>query len=944
MAILADPTEPDSVAIVSQPAVGRAIAREDGRVGIDLLDHDPDGDIVVVYDRTKAGVTQRVTATVTVAPAIKLGGWGRANYYKLETDPTTDRIIKEPGETTRKVHITASGAELDAAAIEAMEVGYSNVSAASVGGAWLAANKAQGGANYYGETPELALNQTLGTALFETLADTLETSPWILFERGYEYPTDSNLFRSAIGESKLHPIVQTSYGTGAFPRYTGPVGPSVTTGAPTNIVVQDLRFNAMFLCNDPSWLIVDNFYTGCEEGDDGMSFTFSAFKRGITIRNGVVLDAWRKGPTKTQVPDWHLQDDRVSGIYLSGIYNGLVENLFIAHTGWEDGYRADGNAAFPQPPSDRSHNIYEQTDCFNMTKRNLLLTDAAGNSIQNRANGIAQRIVTLNCNTGLTMGPGVHEAGVSYGTHGLVTEYVQTHAGGRNVWPRMDGEVLSQKDLGARGWGVVFQDKNLALDRVVMINADPGSIPEMTSSTDIGPVGDLPDGVTDPYAENTYAPDGSATTILRAGYQFARWGEGINGTFGVDGIDSGVLNDTKISVYADERFSTTGSTAESFIAAVRAIDVEDKPWNEAIALINWTLARLGHTVPNRSLPADVHFLPHPEGFTPGFRWDIELDCSTGDLPGTVAGDSMYIDGHYTEWNGTPKNSIDEVHFGVGGYLAVLGGALRPTGQVVTSAGGNTLEVAQGAKFDLETLNATAGNLIADVTEARLLITGTVSGVDLVANYKARVIVDESGELTTDSATIYGKGMVGFDGTAGGTATINLTGTTTFKPTVVLPVAGLSGGPSGYSTGYDIAPKLGAVVTGLTSGATGVVVDLIFKGSRKANVALKNVSGVFVSGETLQADCEAGPVPTFDANSFGTVESAPVVTIGKIREALFAATAVNSVVNMNDDIEVETNGVAAGTYDLIDVDSLTDNGATLPSGVAVVGNKLVLTVS
>ena len=44
------------------------------------------------------------------------------------------------------------------------------------------------------------------------------------------------------------------------------------------------------------------------------------------------------------------------------------------------------------------------------------------------------------------------------------------------------------------------------------------------------------------------------------------------------------------------------------------------------------------------------------------------------------------------------------------------------------------------------------------------------------------------------------------------------------------------------------------------------------------------------------------------------------------------------------VTVDTSGLAAGTYDLIDVDTLTDNGATLPSGVSVVGNRLQLTVS
>ncbi|MGI1662013.1 hypothetical protein ACRDNQ_07220 [Palleronia sp. KMU-117] len=58
-----------------------------------------------------------------------------------------------------------------------------------------------------------------------------------------------------------------------------------------------------------------------------------------------------------------------------------------------------------------------------------------------------------------------------------------------------------------------------------------------------------------------------------------------------------------------------------------------------------------------------------------------------------------------------------------------------------------------------------------------------------------------------------------------------------------------------------------------------------------------------------------------------------------------ATSVTSTVVLasGSTITVDTTGLSAGTYDLIDVDSLTDNGATLPSGVAVVGNRLRVTV-
>ncbi|MFC4669690.1 hypothetical protein ACFO5X_14090, partial [Seohaeicola nanhaiensis] len=153
MAVLSDPIGPDSVSVVSQPATGRAVNRPDAKVGVDLLDQDPDGNLIIVYDREKDGVTQRVTATLIVAPAPEVNGWGLGDGYCPPFDYATGKTIVEPSQNTRRVYVSNDG--LTAAAIASLE----GVTEGTITTTWLRDNPATGaGGLYYGESEDLPLN------------------------------------------------------------------------------------------------------------------------------------------------------------------------------------------------------------------------------------------------------------------------------------------------------------------------------------------------------------------------------------------------------------------------------------------------------------------------------------------------------------------------------------------------------------------------------------------------------------------------------------------------------------------------------------------------------------------------------------------------------------------------------------------------------------------
>ncbi|MFC4671044.1 hypothetical protein ACFO5X_21020 [Seohaeicola nanhaiensis] len=84
------------------------------------------------------------------------------------------------------------------------------------------------------------------------------------------------------------------------------------------------------------------------------------------------------------------------------------------------------------------------------------------------------------------------------------------------------------------------------------------------------------------------------------------------------------------------------------------------------------------------------YQPDPLGKSPGNQAMIRRDWSTRELPGTVPGDSVDLDGHVIGWNITPPP--ERLHVRRWQRLRVTAGFLDPKGTIVTDAGGRDVAV------------------------------------------------------------------------------------------------------------------------------------------------------------------------------------------------------------------------------------------------------------
>lgn len=937
--VLSDPNDPDSVTIVSQPSRGHVAARPDGKISLNLNEEDATTNISFVYDRVVGATTTRVTATVSVSPAVKRG-WGIGGYFGQEVDPATDELVVEPGESTRKVHISATG--LDAAGVAALEVGYSNISAGSVNASWLYANKAQGGDDYYGETEALALNKALGEGLATTLDGELHSSPHILYKRGDVFSSGLGAGNDGVGESRLHPTLIGSYGSGDVPYFQGDGVNGGTYYA--YVLYQNLAWGNSGQFRIGDFFGVDGIYTDMAFRDnsnhkpiyiDGVSHSYE----GAIIRRFVSLDASRTDPADGLY--WSLgTTDAMSCFYSSGGNGLMVEKFFGDHADWEAGYRADRSGAFPKSPDTRGHGTYLAIEHTDVTINGFIGTRNSHSAIQFRPAGVLMNVFTAGNNTGINPSNALNDPDYGdFGNRTLIYRYGQTDGGFKDVW---DG-------LAVLAGGLVIGNPAVSIVDSFIMNA--GSYELFTSSTDIGPK------VKSAPGSSSFFPkrfDGAGATV-RDELIVSNWNRSNYSDTNVGAVSEVERDALTIGAHTDTWLETTGSDLDDYAVALRA---EAAPWDQVNPTLDSFLSPFGKSLSSRAVAQTVTFQPDATGGTPGIRADIPLDWDTGDLPGAVAGDSIHLSGHKVYWSMTPANWIDDLTFGPRGGLTMLVGALRPQGEVVVASSGNALNVWNGAKFDLPN-HASSNLLTVDAREGRFLNAGAMTGkINVSARYRSELLFGfGAASWTTVSGTainLYGKAKAGFDGTGGASAGLTLSSGSTlrFLPSVAITVSGITIGEGDILPKAAIAPRVGAVVTGLTSGATGVVTYARRIGTASYALELEDLTGVFLNTEALQADCWFGVGFYGSDVTFGAVNGSPVHTMPKIREFAcgvngykVAPDVVSTVVLASGSaVEIGTTGLAAGTYDLIDVDSLTDNGATLPSGVAKVGNKLVLTVS
>ena len=158
----------------------------------------------------------------------------------------------------------------------------------------------------------------------------------------------------------------------------------------------------------------------------------------------------------------------------------------------------------------------------------------------------------------------------------------------------------------------------------------------------------------------------------------------------------------------------------------------------------------------------------------GVRWDNRLNWDSGDLPGTVAGDSVDLGGNQVVFGGTV--TLDDMTFGADGGLISTHGRLDVSG-TLTGGAGATLDIDRAGQV---WVNGTSGSEALAITVAggRFANTGTFDGpVALTATGGQTILATGGAEFRVDGQSRIEIGgtdtRIGFDGDDDGAAILRL---------------------------------------------------------------------------------------------------------------------------------------------------------------------------
>lgn len=986
--VLDDGAEADSLVVTSPPSRGKLVVRDDGKFDFNLnndLDTTP---ITFSYNRTKGGVTIACNATINLTRPVMLDGWDLGGHGLLPVDRATNKVIVWPGLSSRLVHISTTGMSYED--IRTAEDGNGLNSGSDIYQVknWLLANPVTSGPYagvYYGSIPELALDQALGELLVHYMLGAFQ-SPWALFNRA-DTNFGQGLKRGQLGESKVHPQMIGAYGTGDGPYFS--TSPFLLKGTSYG-VMQDIKYGDSLEIRKCSFICLDGIYGDCVNkiGKNAVEFGGEAggaalhMARDFALRRFQIIDAGRRVPASDRTV-WVGHGDRASGIYASAVNGYILEEIFIDKAGWFDGYRGDmvytldGVTFWPRGSDIYSHDHYIQANTRGGILRNSWMSRPAGAGFQHRGGAIIDNVVVSFAGQGDTTGGGWQKngnKGDERRAHWSMTDrYVKTEAGMKNYFS------ASQK-IDSDSAGIYRYTETTAMYRTAVLNSRVEDREVFTAGDELGPKG-FPGDETHvggpqnffAYVERSVFDGGAAQRFDRASnVTIGEWNPANYPNQFTNGLNTAGIQALALGEYAKTLLDDPSATYFDLCEHLRTLD---DPISELENIQRHMLAPLGYMpAAARTTPQTVKFRQYATG-TPGCRFDMAIDWDTMDLPGAVQGDSLDMTGHFLSGGYNPKNRIADFIFGAGGEAVWNAGLMDPSGDLVVDAGGNGLTVNGGAHFYIE--GKTGGTLALEVEQGVFVNRGDLAGVDATFRYGSiGVLAYDGGSCTVGDGrtlTVYGHSQVGFEGDSGGAASLTVAsgGTLAFKPSlrVKLLVSGLtqSSIPVGKSGNDDAPvnaahlPVNGATISG-ENGNTARCVDTVFgslaSGDTMLWVYFDDLSGpVFANGEMLNGPTDQSYVFDTGTADISTVEGtyAPVMgQIAEIRSGMHGwgsdglvvppNVASSVVLESGSIVEVETGSLPAGTYDLIDVDSLTDNGATLSPGVARVGNKLVLTVS
>lgn len=847
---------------ITQASTGQLRRRRDGKVTLDLLNEEDPGDISLSLSRGRKGLVRTI-------PKEQKRGWGAGEFYMLPVD-ANDRVIYEPGERHRKVYISASPQAMDKAAIAA----HAGVSTSAVTASWLDANR------QYGGSESMPVTEDIGLLIFnDRIGDSKPSrSDWYLYERGYTYGQvpASRMMR---GESEIHPLVIGAWGSGDRPAFASKF--EFSGYGPKFVVLQSINTEG-FSVRDSYCVLIEDY--SIVQHEAGVTLTGMA-----TLRNGRHNDCWRTVPVLAVDGEvWEPSANRYGALFAGDVDGLLIEKCLFDHSGWADGYDYNLSVQYPHPPSGLSHNLYINFDALDVTMRDSITSRGASFGAMYRGGATVDNVLFLDNNIAMnTLGGNYKDRGF-VGEYTTIRDSVCTSAG----YKRHASSVITSQGTDVNGrpggynWGMDSAGvRTSIIGNIVCHRANPA----------------------DP-AEQAAKPGGGMAfkTSNNAIYEdnvVYRWNDTDEG---IDGLNTSVLDQTTIQNYTAQLLGQQSAGIPDLINYARdpSVSIADLTRD----CLDYFRAGFGLDRPVRTTATECVFLPDPRG--EGFRWDNRLNWSTGDLPGSVAGDTAALDGNPVRFGGLTTD-VASIRFD-GGEIDVTSGRLT-VGTVQDAA---SVKVRNSGQIFI---GASTAPIAATARNGRLNLTGTVADLDLVAGGKAQVL------LGPDCTVPAGKklavqGMlakVGWDGT--GTANLRIEGALEFTPGMRLKI----------HNGSNRYLREGVSVVGLTSGFTARTSDherFVQYTAGQNLLWLDNVVGTPAIGEDIHYFTKVdhktnnGGIEVTDYTSkIATIEEVSMPKIAPFRSGIYGLTepTVLPTVTLSGPLHLDLKGLKAGTYPLIE---------------------------
>ncbi|TCP39532.1 right-handed parallel beta-helix repeat-containing protein [Rhodovulum marinum] len=749
------PEQADEIAaveITDLPEHGNATVNPDNTIALVLSGSDYSGPLSLDYTITYTdGTVDARTASFDVAAPTQEAGWGTGTHYMLAEDANGD-IVVEHGDNHRKVYVSGSETALSKADIAARE----GLSEGEITAKWLVAHPEYGGSEAMALAVDAGMELWIGkgglTGLTLNNTSPAPSSHWLMFEKGYTYEDLGGVFAwGARGESELHPLHVTSWGTGDRPVIDSAFG-IAPQWATSNIVVSDLELVQGF-----GNLTADNVILTNMHFSGGVSFQgFSRPLKGFTLHNSEIVDVV---PPEPEGGTW---SGTAAGLFVRETSGILIEDTLFHHNGWGDDYRLDGSTEGGMPPNKFSHNIYLQNTTTDVTFRDNISAQAASVGAQFRGGGHIENNAFIDNNVAFNVLGGVYRNDGPIGNYSFVADNVVTSAG-----------YKLSSNIGAVNWGI----QNTGYDTTVFNNiiahlADPNNPAEIAwktgTSNPLTTTTDLfhDDTIiynwlgTDPNSTRTHGNErydsdldtdiADQTTIQNFAAQFLGRPAGAHPDD--EQLDnyykSGWL--TELMAYARENWTDGAPTAQDIVAYFQN---------------SFGVAPNGTETTHRFVPNTL---------ADGIRWDTRINWTTQAVPDD--GDNVDLGGNWVYY-GARTTTITDLDLGSGGRLHVTSGKLTVEGALETGADGGLITVEGPGQFWFDGYGD-ADLMIFDVTGGRLANTGEVTGTTAVAISGGQAILATDGaryDLTGGSELrIEGAdASVGFDGNGTGTALLRM---------------------------------------------------------------------------------------------------------------------------------------------------------------------------